>query len=457
MMAMKRLPAIPAMALGCALVVTACEGSDGTLAPITVSLPADAQITVHEGDGQVGPVNSTLPVELSVRVTAGGGRPVEGARILWEVEPSSGTVTPRLNPSTTNAAGVATVIRRMGGSAGRFTTTATIEETTKSASFTSVAQVSGATRMTIVPGSPFTYGVDTVLTAVSTPYRVLLHDQDGVPVPGVRVTWTATAGTVSSATSVSDALGVAEVSHIRGSSAGIQQVRAAVTGLGGSPVGFSTTATPGTPTQLKKFSGDEQEGLIGRMLIEPFVVMVSDAYGNAIGDLTIDWSAESDTGSILLAATPTAASISGEARPVGSYRHRAGLDEGTYHVSAAASTVTGVAPVSFTFTATQPPPAVVIVGDWDAVGYCYWWLGYCGFEPADVEVLPGETVTWTWDGYEAHDVVFEDDPDGPASASARLTGTHQRSFTTPGTYRYRCTIHSTSFTSGMVGSVTVLP
>ena len=62
------------------------------------------------------------------------------------------------------------------------------------------------------------------------------------------------------------------------------------------------------------------------------------------------------------------------------------------------------------------------------------------------------TAIWTWKGASQHNVTFED---GQTSSSTKSTGTHQRAFSASGTFRYRCTIHSSNFDSGMVGSVVV--
>jgi plastocyanin len=59
------------------------------------------------------------------------------------------------------------------------------------------------------------------------------------------------------------------------------------------------------------------------------------------------------------------------------------------------------------------------------------------FRPDAIIIGAGTTVTWTWDGEVAHDLVFEDGTGSPA----RPTGTFQRTFPTAGTYPYRCTLH----------------
>ena len=74
------------------------------------------------------------------------------------------------------------------------------------------------------------------------------------------------------------------------------------------------------------------------------------------------------------------------------------------------------------------------------------------FNPENITVARNATVTWTFQNG-THDVTFEDNTGN--SARTVSSGTHSRDFGTAGTFRYRCTNHSTSFTSGMIGSVVV--
>ena len=73
------------------------------------------------------------------------------------------------------------------------------------------------------------------------------------------------------------------------------------------------------------------------------------------------------------------------------------------------------------------------------------------FSPANDTVAAGSTVTWTWNGG-SHTVTFETLNDSSVTMSS---GTFLVTFSTAGVYRYRCLIHSTSFGSGMHGSVVV--
>ena len=79
--------------------------------------------------------------------------------------------------------------------------------------------------------------------------------------------------------------------------------------------------------------------------------------------------------------------------------------------------------------------------------------GTLTFGPSVDTVAVNATVTWTWpsNGSVGHNVTFEDGPASPTQA----TGTFQRTFAAAGTYHYRCTIHSSSFSSGMIGTVVV--
>ena len=75
------------------------------------------------------------------------------------------------------------------------------------------------------------------------------------------------------------------------------------------------------------------------------------------------------------------------------------------------------------------------------------------FNPANIQVLPGATVTWTWAGGSAlgHNVTFASIAVS-APSDTQMTGTFEVTMpTAAGTYSYQCTIHGSS----MSGSVTV--
>ncbi len=72
------------------------------------------------------------------------------------------------------------------------------------------------------------------------------------------------------------------------------------------------------------------------------------------------------------------------------------------------------------------------------------------FAPADITVTVGETVMWTNTDSASHTVTADD---GSFDSGQIASGTtFEQAFTRPGTYTYRCTIHSS-----MTGTVTVTP
>lgn len=58
------------------------------------------------------------------------------------------------------------------------------------------------------------------------------------------------------------------------------------------------------------------------------------------------------------------------------------------------------------------------------------------FNPAAVQIEPGQTVTWTWTGQEDHNVIGD-----TFESSTQSSGTFAHTFTEPGTYQYECTLH----------------
>lgn len=70
------------------------------------------------------------------------------------------------------------------------------------------------------------------------------------------------------------------------------------------------------------------------------------------------------------------------------------------------------------------------------------------FDPQNVTVAPGGTVTWTFQAN--HNVTFST-AGAPANIPDKASGSEARTFPTAGTYNYICTIHG----AGMSGTVRV--
>ena len=77
------------------------------------------------------------------------------------------------------------------------------------------------------------------------------------------------------------------------------------------------------------------------------------------------------------------------------------------------------------------------------------------FSPRDVTVDVGDTVTWTNAGLFPHNVKFDDGSFEQPAEPDTSNWTVERTFDTPGTFRYYCEAHGEPGGSGMAGSVTV--
>lgn len=77
------------------------------------------------------------------------------------------------------------------------------------------------------------------------------------------------------------------------------------------------------------------------------------------------------------------------------------------------------------------------------------------FSPKVDSVSVGDSVTFTWQGSQNHDLVFQDTSIGNVP-SPQVSGSVKRGFALPGIYLYRCTLHSSDFNTGsMIGTIAV--
>lgn len=415
---------------------------------------APVRIALVSGDQQVAAARAILPLQLEVRVYDSRNRPVPGVRVTWSVQ-GGGFVQMATAPSVTDADGSARVHRILGEAAGVHVTTASLEPYVDLAvQFTSVALVQGATRIGGLAGTQ--RQADTVL-ATLPPHRVAVRDHNDAPVANVRVQWTVLGGgSVSSPSTITDATGTAEVIHTLGPRPGEQRVVATVTGLAGSPVAFPVDVNSGVPIALVAIEGDSQMVVVNDSTpyrtLQPYVVGVWDAHGNSVANAVIDWTV---TGGTITPASSVTLPVAPYAGAVAPAIHTVGPRDGTYIATATITAMPDVPPVAFTTSAYSA--LVGIAYDASTAG--------TQFLPQTVHVRAGSSVRWSWGAcddfyfwycsWAEHNITFEDDPAPPVSASTASQGVHVRTFTAPGTVRYRCTIHSTSFTDGMVGTVTV--
>jgi hypothetical protein len=78
------------------------------------------------------------------------------------------------------------------------------------------------------------------------------------------------------------------------------------------------------------------------------------------------------------------------------------------------------------------------------------------FSPKQITIHQGDTVTWSNDGVDPHNVHFEEFQFVmPAAAANVWSATVQNTFMQPGTYHYYCDVHGAPGGQGMSGTVVV--
>jgi adhesin/invasin len=161
-----------------------------------------------------------------------------------------------------------------------------------------------ATFITVNAGSNGQTG--TAGQVLANPIVVHVTDQNSNALAGVSVAWAVVGagGSVSSASSLTDAAGDATVNWTLGTAVGLDSLTASI--VTGATVTITATSTA-TGTTLAKISGDNQVVLEGQASA-PMVVKVSNANGNAISGAAIAWSV---VGGGTLSATATATDANG--------------------------------------------------------------------------------------------------------------------------------------------------
>jgi plastocyanin len=410
--------------LGAAVLAAGCGGGGGGGG----GTGPNRTLAVSAGNNQVGNANAALAVPLAVVVLdATTSTPAPGITITWAVTRGGGSVTAS---SVTDATGIATATRTLGSDSIVQTTTASGTGLSGSpVSFNSTSRIQGATQMQVNAGNTQS---DTIGATLATAYAVLVRNEAGTPVVGVTVNWSAAGGgSVSAPTSVTNASGIATVNRILGTTVGAQTAQARVTGLNGNPVNLTATATVGGAALIEK-TAEPAAGVISTNVT--YTVTARDRGNNPKVGVTIDWAATGGGGTI--APPQNSTDANGQASATRTLSATPGAHTATATAAIIPETET------FTTNATTAPLAATV-----SVGNNF-------FNPVNAPIAATGTVTWNWaSGGILHNVTFEDNM---GSSTDIGTGSHVRTFNVaPGIIRYRCTIHSTNFTTGMVGTVSV--
>lgn len=390
-------------------------------------------------------VGDTLRLTATVRDETGGI--VAGAVVQWSASDPARVAVTESGLVTGVGVGDATIMARVeppwtGGDTVRAVVAVTIE-----------APLS----LTIVSGDG---QGDTVMGQLDP--LVVRVVRGTVPVAGIEVRWDVMPGGVTASfdgtTGITGQDGVASARVRLPGTAGYLSVRASVPARPGiAPVWFEASIRPGNATTLVIDSAATFNSIVGLVSLTgtslpPMAVFARDSYGNTVQAADLTWRIDSGSGVV----TPLPGTSRAIATP---------LADGPLTVSASSP---GAGSVSF--QAHGVAALVLTMGSGD---------GHCeegSFVPSQMAVSAGRWVGWSicwnystddgwvmvngeWHWTYEHDVTFEDGTvTWPSTAGpAANWSAHFRVFPTPGTYRFRCTLHSTGFGDGdgEAGSVIV--
>ncbi|PYO69270.1 MAG: hypothetical protein DMD69_03370, partial [Gemmatimonadetes bacterium] len=341
-------------AAGANTLTAAAAGSGISGNPVTFTATgtagAAARLSITTQPSSAGQSGAPLAQQPVLQLQDAGGNPVGEAGVVVTATVASGPAGAALaNASaTTNASGVA--------SFGGLTLTGTVGSYTLSFGASPLTPATSGT-ITLSAGAAATIAVGAgndqsavAGTAVAIPPAAVVKDASGNPVSGVSVSFAVATGngTVDPTTPVITGTdGVAAVrSWTLGPTAGANTLTATAPGLTGSPVTFTATATVGAPASLTKSSGDNLSGQVGSTLATPHEVLVTDARGNPVSGVRVDWQAATGGGSVNPTSSTT--DVNGHATTT----RTLGVVPGTQTTTATATLSGGPATVTFTITAT---------------------------------------------------------------------------------------------------------
>ncbi|HET9947685.1 MAG TPA: hypothetical protein VFQ22_02050, partial [Longimicrobiales bacterium] len=338
-----------------ATVWLSAAGADGSPASVTVTLQlgagAAASLAAQAGDGQTATVGTAVDTPPAVLVRDAFGNPVEGAAVAFAVTAGGGSVTG--GTATSDASGVATVGSwTLGTAAGPNELTAT-SGALEPVTFTATGEPGPAAEVVIAAGD----GQSALAgSTIPTPPAVRVTDTYGNGLEGVAVAFAVTAGG-GSATGTGPTTGPDGVaalgSWMLGPAAGTNTLTATAAGVA-TPATFTATAFAGLDAVLLE-AGDLQDDTVAATLPVAYAVRVVDAGATGVEGVTVTWTVTEGGGSVTPTSVTDASGVATAVRVLGTV-------PGAH---AAAASVGGLAPVTFTGNVTVGSPDHVEVSAGD--------------------------------------------------------------------------------------------
>jgi hypothetical protein len=251
-----------------------------------------ATVAKLDGDAQRATVAQSVPLAPSVVVRDRLDNPVAGVTVTFAVTAGGGTVDGATQ--VTGADGAARVRSwTLGTTAGANALAATVSGLPPVA-FTATGVADAPVAVAKDSGDAQSAPAGAPL---SKPVVARVSDQYGNPVPGVRVTFTATAanGSPSAGTAATDTAGRARTGWTLGTSAGVDTLVASIDGAAAAR--FTATALPGAPSRVVVSPDSARLTWLGATV--QLSATAADQYGNPVPDAAFTWtSADPDVASV---------------------------------------------------------------------------------------------------------------------------------------------------------------
>ncbi|MCL4706715.1 Ig-like domain-containing protein [bacterium] len=243
------------------------------------------------GNNQTGVILENLLQPLVVSVTDNDNRPVAGKPVKFEVTFGGGQVNGGQSATVnSDEFGQAKVTWRLGPSAGLNVARASGTNLSNSPiDFQAQARTGLPANLVLVSGNNVAGPVN---QQVAVPQVVRVTDANGNGIDGVPVIFELVQGTgqLSNGFVTTETGGFASTQITFDSQSGARKIRASSNGLANSPVFFTVTATPSTATAMQAVSRtNNQTGTAGLPLNFPLQTLVTDAFGNPIAGVAINY------------------------------------------------------------------------------------------------------------------------------------------------------------------------
>lgn len=249
----------------------------------TATAPSGADMVATAGNNQQAPVGRLVPIAPTVMVRNASGGGVPGAVVTFAVASGGGSVVG--SRQVTDATGAATVGGWFLGPLPGTNTLTASSPGLPPVTFTATATAGVAATMVAASQTAQTAPAG---TDVADPPSVIVRDAQGVPVSGVSVTFTVSAGggTVVGSPATTSALGVAKVTSWKlGPVVGPNTVTATASGL--PSVTFEATGTAGAAATVVAAAGTNQTAVQGTGVATRPTVRVTDGGGNPVIGATV--------------------------------------------------------------------------------------------------------------------------------------------------------------------------